>query len=165
MILKGKLKLMEKHMKLEVKSTAFQNGDMIPSQYTCDGENISPRLDWGKVPEKTESITIISDDSDAPMGTWVHWVLFNIPPDTEYLEQGIQSYKKHSNGTTHGRNDFGRLGYGGPCPPSGTHRYFFKVYAVDRILLLQPGSTKRDVLNAMRGHILAQGELMGKYRR
>jgi Raf kinase inhibitor-like YbhB/YbcL family protein len=152
-------------MKLDVKSTAFQSGGMIPSQYTCDGSNISPQLSWGKVPDGTKSITIISDDPDAPMGTWIHWVLFNLPPDTRKLEEGVQSYKTHSNGSIHGVNDFGKLGYGGPCPPSGTHRYFFKVYALDQVLLLQPGATNRDVLNAMRGHILAQGELMGKYRR
>jgi Raf kinase inhibitor-like YbhB/YbcL family protein len=152
-------------MKLEVKSTAFDSGGMIPSKYACDGMNISPSLSWDKVPDGTKSITIISDDPDAPMGTWVHWVLFNLPSETTGLDEGVQSYKTHSNGSIHGINDFGKLGYGGPCPPVGTHRYFFKVYALDQVLLLQPGATKRDVVNAMRGHILAQGELMGKYKR
>ena len=152
-------------MKLEIKSNAFKHGGMIPSKFTCDGINISPQLSWSKVPEETNSLSLISDDPDAPIETWVHWILFNLPPDTEELEEGVQSYRKHSNGSTHGVNDFGNLGYGGPCPPGGTHRYLFKIYALDQVLLLQPGATRTDVMNAMRGHILAQGELMGKYKR
>lgn len=152
-------------MKIELKSTAFHYGGMIPSKHTCDGTNLSPQLSWSNVPEGTESLAILCDDPDAPGGTWVHWVIFNIPANTKELAEGIHSYQSHSNGTTHGKNDFGRLGYGGPCPPGGTHRYFFKIYALDQVLLVKPGATKTDVENSMRGHILGQGELMGKYKR
>jgi Raf kinase inhibitor-like YbhB/YbcL family protein len=152
-------------MKLEMKSEVFQYNGMIPSRYTCDGANVSPPLTWSSVPAETESISLICEDPDAPVGNWVHWVLFNLPPDTRSLEEGVQPYSTHSNGSTHGVNDYGRLGYGGPCPPGGTHRYFFRIFALDQTLLLQPGATKIDVVNAMRGHILAKGELMGKYRR
>jgi len=152
-------------MSIEVTSSAFKQGEMIPSKYTCDGTDVSPSLQWSNVPGGTMTFALISDDPDAPVGTWVHWVLFNIPSHVTKLPENIPPKDKLDNGAIHGINDFRRLGYGGPCPPGGTHRYYFKIYALDTELTLQPGATKKDVLKAMEGHILAQGELMGKYKR
>ncbi|MEO0255192.1 MAG: YbhB/YbcL family Raf kinase inhibitor-like protein [candidate division WOR-3 bacterium] len=148
-----------------IKSSEFGYGEMIPVKYTCDGENISPPLEWEKIPEETKSFVLICDDPDAPMGTWDHWILFNIPKDVKKLSPGIQPLEKLENGAIHGKNSWGKLGYGGPCPPYGTHRYFFKIYALDTILDLKPGATKKEVLKAMEGHIIGYGELMGKYKR
>ena len=156
---------MEKVKTMEIKSSAFENNKMIPKQYTCDGKNISPQLLWSDVPEGTKSIALISDDPDAPMGTWVHWVIYNIPGDVNELAENISPDKTLSNGAKQGTNDFKKIGYGGPCPPSGTHRYFFKLYALDTKLNLDSGATKKQLLQAMEGHILAQAELMGKYKR
>ncbi|MEF9438016.1 MAG: YbhB/YbcL family Raf kinase inhibitor-like protein [Candidatus Mariimomonas ferrooxydans] len=155
----------EPKMEIKVKSSAFEHGGMIPSKYTCDGDDISPPLSWEGVPEGTKSIALISDDPDAPMGTWVHWVLFNLPPDTSELPEDVAKKEELENGAKQGRNDFPKIGYGGPCPPSGTHRYYFKIYALDTMLDLSPGATKKDLLKAMEGHILAEGQLMGKYKR
>ncbi|MBN2542455.1 YbhB/YbcL family Raf kinase inhibitor-like protein [bacterium] len=152
-------------MGIKVTSSAFEEGGMIPSKYTCDGEDISPPLAWSGIPEGTKSIALISDDPDAPAGTWVHWVLFNIPPDVTGLPENVPSSVKLENGAVHGTNDFRRPGYGGPCPPGGTHRYFFKVYALDTILDLRPGAAKAELVNTMKGHILADGQLIGKYKR
>jgi len=152
-------------MDIKVTSSAFEPEGMIPAKYTCDGQDISPPLQWDAVPEGAESIALISDDPDAPMGTWVHWVLFNLPPNTKALAENIPPDKTLPNGAVQGTSDFGRIGYGGPCPPSGTHRYFFKIYALDKIVDLPPGTRKRDLLKAMEGHVLGQGELMGKYKR
>jgi Raf kinase inhibitor-like YbhB/YbcL family protein len=152
-------------MAIKVMSTAFSEGEMIPKQYTCDGKDISPPLSWSGVPEGAKSIALICDDPDAPMGTWVHWVLLNLPPKTEGLAEGVAASKRLENGATHGRNDFQNFGYGGPCPPGGTHRYYFKVYALDTLLDLAPGVTKADLVKAMKGHILAEGQLMGRYKR
>lgn len=152
-------------MDILLKSPAFKNGDLIPSKYTCDGLDISPPLDWESIPEGTKSFAIIADDPDAPMGTWVHWVIFNIPPDEKGLPEGVPTERELSNGARQGTNDFRRIGYGGPCPPGGTHRYFFKIYALDTLLDLKPGATKPQLLSAMKGHIIGQGELMGRYRR
>jgi len=152
-------------MEISVESTAFARGGMIPSKYTCDGSDVSPPLRWSKPPEGTKSFALISDDPDAPMGTWVHWVMYNIPPRVCELREHVPASGKLPDGTLQGRSDFGRTGYGGPCPPSGTHRYFFKVYALDTVLALAPGATKQQLLSAMKGHILAQGELVGKYAR
>jgi len=152
-------------MDIKVTSSAFNNGGMIPAKYTCDGSDISPPLQWQPVPESTESIAVICDDPDAPVGTFVHWVLFNLPAQTNELVENIPAAEALPGGGVHGRNDFGRLGYGGPCPPSGTHRYFFKIYALDAKVNLQPGCRKSDLLKAMEGHILGQGQLMGKYKR
>ncbi len=148
-----------------IKSPEFDYGEMIPVKYTCDGENISPPLEWDKIPEGTKSFVLICDDPDAPMGTWDHWILFNIPADIKGLSPGIKPLEKLENGAVHGKNSWGKLGYGGPCPPYGTHRYFFKIYALDTLLDLKPGATKKEVLKAMEGHIIGYGELMGKYKR
>ncbi|MHB8204198.1 MAG: YbhB/YbcL family Raf kinase inhibitor-like protein [Desulfomonilaceae bacterium] len=152
-------------MNIELKSAAFQEGAMIPKVYTCDGQNISPPLSWSGIPAQTKSIALIMDDPDATRGTWVHWVLFNIPPDTKGLPEKTPLSASLANGARHGVNSWPKLGYGGPCPPSGIHRYYFKIYALDLVLPQQPGMTKAQLLKAMEGHILAQGRLMGKYTR
>ncbi|HIC84701.1 MAG TPA: YbhB/YbcL family Raf kinase inhibitor-like protein [Desulfobacterales bacterium] len=152
-------------MGLMVKSSAFKEGEMIPKKYTCDGEDISPPLSWEGVPEGTKSIAIICDDPDAPMGTWVHWVLFNLPPGTNTLPEAVPPEAVLENGARHGINDFRKLGYGGPCPPGGTHRYYFKIYALDIVLGLQSGASKADLLKAMEGHVLSEGQIMGRYKR
>jgi Raf kinase inhibitor-like YbhB/YbcL family protein len=152
-------------MTLEITSSAFSEGEMIPTGYTCDGPDVSPDLAWTGVPETTQSLALICDDPDAPMGTWVHWVLFNIPPGARGLPGEISPDAALENGARHGTNDFGRLGYGGPCPPGGTHRYFFKLYALDTELDLASGITKAQLIEAMEGHILAEAQLMGKYKR
>jgi Raf kinase inhibitor-like YbhB/YbcL family protein len=152
-------------MELKVTSPAFKNGEMIPKKYTCDGEEMSPPLEWSEAPAGTKGIALISDDPDAPMGTWVHWVIFNMPPDTKKLPENVPHAPTLDNGAKQGIDDSGKIGYGGPCPPSGTHRYYFKVYALDKMLDLKPGATKKDLLKAMEGHIIAQGELMGRYKR
>ena len=152
-------------MEIEVKSEAFEEGGMIPKKYTCDGEDVSPPLSWTGVPEGTEALALICDDPDAPVGTWVHWVIFNIPPDTTGLSENIPPERVLESGTRQGRNDFGNIGYGGPCPPRGTHRYYFKLYALDKKVDLEPGATKDELLKAMEGHILAEGRLMGRYKR
>ncbi len=152
-------------MELKVKSTAFEEGGMIPKKYTCDGDDVSPPLTWNSVPGGTKSLALISDDPDAPMGTWVHWVLFNIPPNMKELHENIPPKKVLDNGARQGITDFRRIGYGGPCPPGGTHRYYFKLYALDTEIDLDAGITKEQLLDAMEGHILAEGQLMGKYKR
>jgi len=152
-------------MEIKIKSSAFENEDMIPSKYTCDGNDISPPLQWDAIPDGTKSIALISDDPDAPMGTWVHWVLFNLPADTTELTENIPPDENLPGGTGQGTNDFRRIGYGGPCPPGGTHRYFFKIYALDAELDLPAGARKKDLLKAMEGHIVGQGQLIGKYKR
>jgi Raf kinase inhibitor-like YbhB/YbcL family protein len=139
-------------------SDAFANGQSIPPKYSCTGKNISPALTWGELPAGTQSFALIVDDPDAPMGTWVHWVLYNIPADTRNLPENTDT-----GAVSVGKNSSGNMRYDGPCPPSGTHRYFFKLYALDSMLSLSPGATKEQVLNAMKGHILAQGELMGTF--
>ena len=152
-------------MAITVTSTVFEEGGMIPKQYTCDGADISPPLSWSGVPEETGSLALVADDPDAPAGTWVHWVLFNIPADTSELAANVALDQILAGGTRNGVNDFDRFGYGGPCPPGGTHRYFFKLYALDSMLDLSGRVTKDNLLGAMEGHILAEGQLMGKYRR
>ncbi len=153
-------------MKLDIKSTAFGEGNSIPKQYTCDGSDISPQLSWSQPPEGTGSMVLICDDPDAPMGTWVHWVLYGLSPDTLEISENIPDDKEVLGGAKHGVNDFHKYGYGGPCPPGGTHRYFFKLYAVDtEVVDLDPGATKDEVLVAIKGHVLAEGQLMGRYSR
>ena len=152
-------------MDIKITSSTFEEGGLIPPKHTCDGADISPPLQWDHVPEDTKSIAIISDDPDAPMGTWVHWVLFNLPADTRELQENIPKDEILPNGARQGISDFRRIGYGGPCPPSGTHRYFFKIYALDAELDLEYGAGKPELLNAMEGHILAEGQLIGKYKR
>ena len=154
-----------KQMDLNISSEIFSNGGMIPSKYTCDGADLSPPLSWSAGPEGTKSYALIADDPDAPGGTWVHWVIYDIPMYVTSLPEGVQKSKASENGADQGTNDFRKYGYGGPCPPGGTHRYYFKVYALDTILGKGPGLTKKQLIAAMEGHILAQGELMGKYSR
>ncbi len=154
-----------KPMDLKIISTAFTEGGMIPTQYTCDGRDISPPLSWTKGPEGTKSFALISDDPDAPMGTWVHWVAYNIPASSTSLPENVSKSEKLDDGTLQGLNDFKKHGYGGPCPPGGTHRYFFKLYALDTELKAGPDLTKKKLLREMEGHIIGKGELMGRYSR
>jgi hypothetical protein len=150
---------------ITITSTAFSEGGMIPKEFTCDGSNVSPALSWSGIPPGTKSLALVCDDPDAPMGTWVHWVLFNIPSSARELPEAIAPDKTLANGARHGINDFRKYGYGGPCPPGGTHRYYFKIYALDTELALAPGVSKDALLTAMQGHILAEGRLMGIYKR
>lgn len=152
-------------MDIQLKSPAFEEGGMIPSRFTCDGPDLSPPLAWTSVPPEAKTLALVCDDPDAPMGTWVHWVIFNIPVSQTGLEEGIPKDERLPGGALQGKNDFRRIGYGGPCPPGGTHRYFFKIYALDTELELRPGCTKAELLAAMEGHILAKGQLMGRYSR
>lgn len=153
-------------MALEIKCSAFANEGTIPSKYTCDGANVSPPLSWSGTPAGTKSYALISDDPDAPMGTWVHWVLWNIPPQSTGMKEGAGvKGPSLSDGTKQGTTDFKTQGWGGPCPPSGTHRYYFKLYALDTSLDLAASTTKKDLESAMKGHILAQTQLLGTYAR
>ncbi len=152
-------------MEIKLTSSAFEDGGMIPSKYTCDGDDVSPPLKWDNVPEEVRSIALICDDPDAPMGTWVHWVLFNLPAGARELSENVPADNTLADGARQGLTDFGRVGYGGPCPPGGTHRYFFKIYALDVQVELASTARKQDLLGAMEGHILAQGQLVGKYKR
>ena len=147
-------------MSIPVSSPSFKEGERIPIKFTCDGTNLSPQLDWSGQPATVHSLALIMDDPDAPAGTFVHWVLFNLPGDLASLPEGV------SGTGVAGTNGFRKLGYGGPCPPKGsTHRYFFKLYALDFALDLKEGASKAEVERAMQGHILGQGQLGGKYSR
>jgi Raf kinase inhibitor-like YbhB/YbcL family protein len=151
---------------MKISSAAFSANETIPKKFTCDGTDVSPKLDWNEPPAKTQSFALIMDDPDAPVGTWVHWVLFDLPADTKELSEGAPKQEQLPSGARQGRNDFGKIGYGGPCPPAGKpHRYFFKLYALDAKLNLKAGATKADVERAMKDHILAQAELIGRYGR
>jgi len=152
-------------MPFELTSTAFGAGDPIPRKYTCDGEDTSPPLQWSDPPQGTQSFALIADDPDAPMGTWVHWVLYNLPASVHALSESVPMDADLPDGSRHGQNGWRRLGYGGPCPPGGTHRYFFKLYALDAQLDLAAGASKEELLQAMEGHILATTETMGLYTR
>lgn len=152
-------------MSIELKSTAFEEGGMIPAQYTCDGKDISPPLQWATVPQGTQSVALIVDDPDAPGRTFVHWVLYGVPPERRDLTENMPNDRTLPNGARQGVNDFGKIGYGGPCPPSGTHRYYFTLYALDTELDLPPGKSKAGLLDAMENHILAKGQIMGRYKR
>lgn len=156
---------MEATMSLALTSDAFVNGQSIPAKYACTGRNISPALTWNEPPAGTQSFALIMDDPDAPMGTWVHWVLFNIPADVRSLQEDLPLTGKNvdPNAIFVGKNSSSNIRYDGPCPPSGTHRYYFKLYALDTTISLLPGATKEQVLKEMEGHILAQGELMGTF--
>ena len=154
-----------KHMEIKLTSSAFEEGGMIPAKYTCDEDDISPPLKWDAVPDGTLSIALISDDPDAPMGTWVHWVLYNLPPDKRELPENFPEDETLPDGTRQGMTDFGKTGYGGPCPPSGTHRYYFKIYALDSMIDSTTVLDKKALLEKMKGHILAEGQLMGRYKR
>jgi Raf kinase inhibitor-like YbhB/YbcL family protein len=147
-------------------SSAFREGESIPQKYTADGPDLSPPLQWGEPPAGTRSWALICEDPDAPRGLWVHWVLFNLPADTRRLDEGVPPQGTLSTGARQGKNDFGKLGYGGPAPPPGKpHRYYFKLYALDTLLDLPAGATRAQLLQAMKGHILAEGQLMGRYGR
>lgn len=150
---------------IKLTSTAFKEGEPIPRQYTCNGVNVSPPLEWSGVPKSARTLVIIADDPDAPSGTWVHWVLYNLPADNIGMVENLPATDELRAGGFQGKNDFGKTGYGGPCPPSGTHRYFFKIYALDSELPLKAGATKAEVEKAMEGHVVAQGQLMGTYRK
>jgi len=151
---------------MQLTSTAFADGGAIPAKYTCDAKNVSPPLKWSGVPAGAKSLALIVDDPDAPVGTWVHWVLYDLPATSSELAEDMPKSQYVTGGAKQGLNDFRHLGYGGPCPPPGKgHRYFFKLYALDTLLDLKPGLTKKDVEAAMAKHILAQGQLMGTYQR
>ena len=157
----------EPSMPFELTSTAFTQGEPIPVQYSCDGDDISPPLSWGDPPAGTQSLALIMDDPDAPGGTWDHWILFNISADMRELQENLPITGKNQdpNAIFIGNNSWGRADYGGPCPPSGTHRYFFKLYALDTTISLLPGATKGQLQDTMEGHILAETELMGTFSR
>ena len=164
-ILYAKDKPMEK---IIITSSAFKEGGFIPKQYTCDDKekNISPPLSWTGIPQETKSIAIIVDDPDAPTTQpFVHWIIYNIPASVNKLSEGREKNETIENGIRQGINNFSRSGYGGPCPPSGIHRYFFKIFALDTVLELSGEITKDDLFKAMKPHIIAQGRLMGKYER
>ncbi|MGH7233444.1 MAG: YbhB/YbcL family Raf kinase inhibitor-like protein [Nitrospiraceae bacterium] len=150
-------------MKLE--SSAFKAGGVIPAKYTCDGQDTSPPLHWSSVPANARSLALIADDPDAPRGTWVHWVVWNIPTNIQTLDEDLPKQDSLANQIKQGMTDFKKTGYGGPCPPSGTHRYFFKLYALDSVLNLSSQTGKSELEQAMKGHILDQSELMGTYQR
>jgi Raf kinase inhibitor-like YbhB/YbcL family protein len=155
----------EEAMSIELTSSAFANGKSIPPKHACTGDpdsslkDVSPPLTWSDPPEGTQSFALIMDDPDAPVGTWDHWILFNIPASTRSLPESMPV----NSGFSNGNNSWGRTGYGGPCPPSGTHRYFFKLYALDEMLAISEGANKGELEKAMVGHILAQGGLMGTF--
>jgi len=153
-------------MAFELKSLAFSEGQTIEKKYTCDGPDVSVPLEWTDPPAGTKSIALIADDPDAPMGTWVHWVLYDIPPETRYLSEGVPKQETLSDGSKQGMNDFRRIGYGGPCPPPGpAHRYYFKLYALSEKTGLPPQATKAQLLKAIETHTLVEIQLMGKYKR
>lgn len=149
---------------MKIQSTAFKEGEKIPSKFTCDGENVSPELSWNDFPESTKTFALIVDDPDAPGGTFVHWVVYNIPSNVTSFPEETTSNNLPV-GAKQGTNHFGDNDYGGPCPPAGTHRYYFKLYALDSEIQLKAGAGKRDLLKAIEGHKVAEAQLMGKYER
>ena len=153
-------------MAFVLESKAFKSGESIPRRHTCEGEDLSPALYWSEPPAGTRSLALIADDPDAPVGTWVHWVLYNLEPGLRGLPEGVSKAEEVQAVGKQGLNDFRKVGYGGPCPPPGKpHRYFFRLYALDTSLAVNPRATKQEVERAMKGHILAQTDLMGRYKR
>ncbi len=153
-------------MAFVITTSAFSSGAEIPRQYTCKGADTSPTLQWSGAPAKTAGFAIIMDDPDAPGGTWMHWVLWNLPASTHSLPDGVSKREQLDDGSRQGRNSFGRVGYNGPCPPPGqTHRYFFRVYALDSKIELAPGAHRSELDEAMKGHVLAQSEYMGTFHK
>jgi len=151
---------------LEIKSGSFLNESDIPSEYTCDAQNVSPQISWSQAPDNTVSFVLICDDPDSPSKSWTHWVVFNIPKEKSSLQEKLPAIGTFDDGMIQGRNDFGKTGYYGPCPPPGDpHRYFFKLFALDIELLLDENSSKDDVLGRIEGHILAQAQIFGRYQR
>jgi Raf kinase inhibitor-like YbhB/YbcL family protein len=156
----------EPAMSIQITSTAFTEGRPIPDKYTCAGSNVSPPLQWTHAPAGAKSFALIAEDPDAPMGTWVHWVIYNLPSATTALAENTPPAPELPDGSKQGINDFRETGYGGPCPPPGKpHRYFFKIYALDAMLNLKSGATKEELVKAMDGHVLAEGRLTGTYQR
>jgi Raf kinase inhibitor-like YbhB/YbcL family protein len=155
----------ETTMVLHLTTTAFQIGGFIPKEFTCDGPDISPALAWTAPPAGTKSLAVIVDDPDAPAGTWVHWLLYDLPGDARKLDEDVAKDRQLPDGARQGRNDFGKIGYNGPCPPKGSpHRYFFKLYALDRKTNLKAGASKAELERAMKGHILAEAEVVGQFQ-
>lgn len=153
-------------MALALQSTAFANGGEIARKYTCDGADLSPALDWNDVPAGTHALALIADDPDAPVGTWTHWIIWNISAQASGLPEGVQKVEALDDGARQGSNDFRRIGYGGPCPPPGKpHRYFFKLFALDAGLDVKAGAGRKELELAMKGHVLAQAQWMGTYKR
>lgn len=151
---------------MKLTSKAFENGKEIPIKYTCDGADISPPLEFQDVPEKSASLALICEDPDAPGGTFDHWVIFNVPPSAPGLGEGVPAESEHASGFRQGENGFGKVGYGGPCPPGGEHRYYFRLFALDAELDLPAGSaSKQDLQSAMQGRVIQEAELMGTYKR
>ena len=153
-------------MAFELTSPAFRQNQAIPKRYTCDGSDVSVPLNWSDPPNATKTFALIADDPDAPRGTWVHWVLYDAPGSTRELKEGVTPKETLDDGSKQGKSDFGKIGYGGPCPPPGpAHHYHFKLYALDKMIGLRPGATKQQLLDSMKGHILVQAELIGTYKR
>lgn len=153
-------------MAFTLSSTSFQNGSEIPKKFTCEGADVSPELSWKDSPAGTRSFALIADDPDAPAGTWTHWLLYDLSAETHSLDENVAKVDELPNGGRQGRNDFRKIGYGGPCPPPGkSHRYFFRLYALDTKLNLSPGASKQEVEKLVQGHTLAKAELMGTYKR
>ena len=153
-------------MVFAISSSSFSNGSEIPKKFTCDGADLSPQLSWTAAPGAAQTFALIADDPDAPSGTWTHWIFYDVPASTTSLPEGAGKGERVTGGGAQGRNDFHKLGYNGPCPPPGKpHRYFFRLYAVDRSLKLKPGASRRELEQAMQGHVLGQAEWMGRYQR
>ena len=153
-------------MAFVIKSPAFAHGAEIPKKHTCQAEDVSPALEWTSPPSRTVTLALIMDDPDASGGAWVHWVLWNLPPNAHELPEAVAKQDPLNDGTRQGRNSFGKVGYNGPCPPSGkAHRYFFHLYALDEKVDLAPDADRLNLQEAMKGHVLIQTEYMGTYRR
>ncbi len=152
-------------MTFALRSPAFGEGGTIPRRFTCDGADVSPPLSWDDPPAGTQSFALVVDDPDAPVGTWVHWVVYGIPAHARGLPEGVPTGERLPTGGVHGKNSWGRLGYGGPCPPGGTHRYFFRLYALSTPPDLEPGATREELLRAMEGRIVGEAALVGRYGR
>jgi hypothetical protein len=152
---------------MRLESSAFRDGAPIPPVHARDGADSHPALSWSGVPQEAKSLALVCDDPDAPRGTWVHWVLYDVPASVSALSEGVAKSARHPVGGTHGRTDYGELGWGGPAPPRGhgVHHYEFRLYALDTMLGLAPGATKAELEGAMRGHVLAEAKLIGTYRR
>jgi Raf kinase inhibitor-like YbhB/YbcL family protein len=150
--------------KIEVTSTAFEDGQPVPEKYSGQGDNVSPPLQWSDVPQQTKSLALICEDPDSPSGTFTHWLVYNLPPTTASLDENVPKGQSMVYGFLQGKNDFGNVGYGGPAPPAGkVHHYLFKVYALDIILLVPAGGDRSDLLSAMNGHIIGEGDLTGTF--
>lgn len=155
-----------RHMGLAISSGSFPNGGDVPREFTCDGADVSPQLSWSQPPAGTQGFALIADDPDAPGGTWTHWILYDLPPSASALPEGASKTGALPGGAKEGLNDFGKPGYGGPCPPPGArHRYFFRLYALDRSSGLKPDSSRQELEKSMQGHVLQSAEWMGKYQR